>query len=376
MKSVLIFSGNNDRAIIAFCRYAMLNNISFSIVTNGGNDLIFNTAFKRNVICTREFNKLSIENILFYVENIRKNSGVDTVFILPSTEYLNRFLINHKTALEQNNIDTGLCGKKLYELISDKYSFSEKCKDFKIDVPKEFDEFPKAYPYIIKPKLYKTTESKIDKPTIITSKKDLKKYWKDKDLKDYYLQEYVEGKSIYLLYYFSKDGNYDVFSQENLIQQYNGGSMVLCKSSNYHLETISEKFGELFTSLNFSGLVMVEVKLHNNKFVMIEANPRLWGPSQLILDAEMNLFDSFALDNELLKNVKKRNYKKDVWYFWSGGIVDTLYNKQELTYYNFKKKYFITNYQEILKNEIFLKPDTLNIYLKQNKLNEQEREIN
>jgi hypothetical protein len=36
----------------------------------------------------------------------------------------------------------------------------------------------------------------------------------------------------------------------------------------------------------FYGLVMIEVKEYDNQFYMIEANPRLWGPSQLILDAK------------------------------------------------------------------------------------------
>ena len=45
---------------------------------------------------------------------------------------------------------------------------------------------------------------------------------------------------------------------------------------------------------------MVEVKHLSNKNYMIEANPRFWGPSQLFVDAGINLFEAFLVDNGLL----------------------------------------------------------------------------
>ena len=54
---------------------------------------------------------------------------------------------------------------------------------------------------------------------------------------------------------------------------------------------------------------------------MIEANPRLWGPSQLILDSGMDLFQCFAYDNKLIKKIETKHYPKLgalvllVWWF-------------------------------------------------------------
>ena len=52
-----------------------------------------------------------------------------------------------------------------------------------------------------------------------------------------------------------------------------------------HLDEISHSYGRLIKSLNFHGLIMIDLKKHNNNYFLIEANPRLWGPSQLILDS-------------------------------------------------------------------------------------------
>ena len=58
----------------------------------------------------------------------------------------------------------------------------------------------------------------------------------------------------------------------------------------------------MLIQIGYYGLIMIEVKIQDGEYYMIEANPRLWGPSQLILDAGMDLFHRFALDNGLIEN--------------------------------------------------------------------------
>jgi len=90
---------------------------------------------------------------------------------------------------------------------------------------------------------------------------------------------------------------------------------------------------------------MVEFRRTLNDWIMIEANPRLWGPSQLILDSGMDLFDMFLYDNDLIWYMEDRKYKPDVPYLWSSGmgmsdsklddyqpdifLTDDLYNKSD-----------------------------------------------
>ncbi|MBK7762867.1 MAG: methyltransferase [Bacteroidetes bacterium] len=368
---VLIFSGSNDRAVIAFCRFACQHQVSISIISNGIEDVILNSDYKKFVIATRRKNILIVDEILEFANKARSISNCEKLIILPSTEYLNRFLLDNRLILSENNIVIPLCEKSIYELISDKYSFGELCKNENLHIPFEYPEKPNKYPFVIKPKYYQIAKQEIlDKPAIIYNDIDFDNYFLNKNKSNYYFQEYIGGENYYLLFYISMDKDYSVYSQENFMQQSNGGSMILCKSSDIHIHEISNKFAELFIKIGFYGLVMVEVKHFNNQFYMIEANPRLWGPSQLIVDSGMNLFAYLLNEYGLSINLNEFIYKNDKWYFWSGGIKNTQVKNE--TFYNFNSDDFYKNYKELLQAEIYLKNDTKDIYLMENTTPDEE----
>lgn len=369
MKATIIFSGSNERAVISFCRFAISRNLKFYIIANGHDDSIFLTQYKSNVVFIREKNVLKVDVLLDVCELIKERFDFKQYFVLPSTEYLNRFLLLNRSILNKNNVSFGLCNSELYNKISNKYEFGKLCELYEIKTPIEFKFRPKKLPYIVKPKGYFDSENNVSsKPLIIRNKEDEFVFDSLKNKGDYFFQEYVNGKSIYLLFHFSKNGKYSIYSQENFIQQTNGGSMIFALSKNLHknMDLVS-KYIDMFTEEGFSGLVMVEVKEYKNEYYMIEANPRLWGPSQLILDSGMNLFDCFALENELTALAEVDvEYKTNVAYFWSGGLADSDYKCKRFETHNYNVSLFLENYSEYLKNEVYLKNDTIEIYLKEN----------
>ena len=370
MKPVLIYSGANDRAVIAFCRYAEKADINYLIVANGDDDLIFHTDYKYKVFYTRNKNSFNIELLRQNIETAKLKLSAEQLFILPSTEYINRFLIEHRDTLLRLNVTFGLCDKELYTVISDKYLFGELCKQYSINVPEEYLVKPNFYPYVIKPKRYFSNNKSVsEKPVIIKSKEDEKTFFLNNKNDDIYFQEYIEGDSIYLLFYFFKDGRYSVYSQKNLIQQHDGGSMVLCSSADYHTDNkLINQYKELFVNEGFSGLLMVEVKKFRGTYYMIEANPRLWGPSQLILDSGMNLFECFSNENEISNYKEITPYRHGIWYFWSGGIVKTQRSRNPLSFYDCNHEYFFNNYHSIISMEVYNRKDTCNIFNKENNI--------
>jgi predicted ATP-grasp superfamily ATP-dependent carboligase len=145
--------------------------------------------------------------------------------------------------------------------------------------------------------------------------------------------------------------------------------MIFCKSATYHLDqNLVSNYVRLFTENNFHGLVMVEVKYYNGMYYMIEANPRLWGPSQLILDAKMSLFDDFSLENELISkpSMQSADYLPSTVYFWSGGLAASQKKGYEVMFYDYEKEEFIRDYFSLVSNEVYLREDTTLIYLKEN----------
>lgn len=370
MKPVVIFSGANDRAVIAFCRYAESVGIAYVIVANGVDDLVFLTKYKDKVISTREKNVLDWETFINNIALAKEKLGTTNLFVLPLTEFINRFLLDNRERIEKEQVSFGLCDAILYATISDKYAFGILCERYGIRVPKEYDSKPTTYPYVIKPKAYFNATHDVNlKPALLYNPDHEQQFMATVNEEEVYYQEYIGGKSIYLLFYFFKDKTYSVYSQENFVQQHNGGSMLFCKSATYHLDqNLVSNYVRLFTENNFHGLVMVEVKYFNGMYYMIEANPRLWGPSQLILDAKMSLFDDFSLDNGLIlkPSILSEDYLPSTVYFWSGGLVASQKKGCEVMFYDYEKEEFIRDYSSLVSNEVYLREDTTLIYLKEN----------
>jgi predicted ATP-grasp superfamily ATP-dependent carboligase len=369
-KGWIVFSGNNQRAVLAFCRFAQEHSMPLFIVSASEKDTIYLTDYKRHVVFQRKNRLLIASEIIGCLRKIKDEQGLDEAVILPSTEYLNRFLLRNKEQFHQHGLLIPLVDLDLYEAISDKASFANICREYGLAVP---GEAPSAkllqFPVVVKPRQYFKSDLSVQfKPFIAENTQALETFAESHDISDCFFQEYIEGASYYLLYYFGRGGEYEAYSQENLVQQYGGESMILAKSSSIHEQDIGGLYASLFQSLNFRGLVMVEVKHCNGVYYMIEANPRLWGPSQLILDSGMNLFRRFAESAGFLCRECSERYCENTWYFWSGGLVSNHMSDVPLTYYQFHADEFISQYAEILQKEIYLRSDSHLIYLKENNM--------
>ena len=279
---------------------------------------------------------------------------------------MNRFLLENRKELEDDQFIVPLVNINLYEQISDKLSFSHLCKKKKIKIPKEFDDISNiTIPFVAKPKKYKIDgDITVEKPILIMNDNDLKLFISKKNKDNFYFQEFIGGSSFYLLYYFNKDGSYSVYSQNNLIQQDNGLSIIGAKSSNFHHNKVSNDYASLLQGKGFEGLIMIEVKMFKNEIFMIEANPRLWGPSQLILDANMDLFYHFATDFNLISGdlIFNLDYKENITYFWSGGIHEDLSKNNLLAFHCYDQAIFLKEYNNWVINDVYLKNDSISLY--------------
>jgi len=366
-KAVVIFSGYNQRAVIAFLRVLKKNKIPFGIIAKSKEDTIFLSEYKYNVLYIRKHSKLVLDDLLIALREVKNKLKANEIIIAPSTEALNRFILKHKKKFNEINCTIPLVDEYLYNKISDKLTFSELCKDNGIKIPEEIDINKNTlFPFVAKPKFYfsKKTNTTLA-PVIIENEKEKEEFILNYDLNDFYYQKYIGGESKYLLYYFHRDGSIFKFSQKNLIQQPNGKSMVAAISSNFHLSDESKKYETLFKKIKFFGFVMVEVKGDEN--YMIEANPRFWGPSQLFVDSKVNLFEAFLHDYGLIYKKPAFDFNNYIYtpYFWYGGIFITLQNKGKFKYHNYNADKFIRDFPIFIKNDIYRREDTYNIFKKE-----------
>lgn len=351
-KSIIIMSKYNIRAVIAFLRVCNKNNIDFHIIACGEDDPILKTEYRNKVDVIRHDN--DIEKMFDIAVEIRKKHKLDKAFFIPTSEYLNRYLLNNREKLENEGIIIPLVNRNLYEKISNKYTFRQMCSDNNIPVTKQYNCIDDAlFPCILKPISY---DDYAGKPILITKAEDYKNEYEGK----FYIEEYLSGDSFYLLYYFKKNGEYLSYSQKNIMQQPNGKSMIMSKTSNIHNKQIANQYAKMLKDNNYIGLIMIEIKEKNNNYYLIEANPRLWGPSQLTVDSNMMFFENYLNDMGFEIENCNENEFIDSTYFWEDGICDSL---DKITYYSYSSQDLIAEYDSIRKFDIYNREDTRKLFI-------------
>jgi hypothetical protein len=368
MKLIIIYTGYNQRAVIAFMRFAKAMNLPVALIAKSSDDTIFLTDYKSDVFITRANPRLDVETILEHVSLAREKFACESIFILPTTEFLNRTMLANRSVFNEQGIQFGLCEEELYCKLSDKVRFTELCRSYNIPVPGESEEPFGEFPQVAKPKFYLSDNSAL-KPIILKTREELDALRNSGKMDGYFFQPYITGSSVYLLFYFRRDGFVRVYSQENLIQEPDGGSIILAKSST-HFEELSvvKEYEKMLKESGFFGLVMVELRIHNSIPYMIEANPRFWGPSQLVIDSNMKLLEDFLMDNQLCTfDFSDKPYKNSVYYFWSGGMRNAHLSGKEVKHHQFQSDSFIRDYSTLLESEVYFRNDTIKVYYNENK---------
>lgn len=359
-KMVVIFSGYNPRAVIAFLRTCTKQNIKYCIVAKSEEDLIFKTIYAKDVFCSRKYKELYLDEFINILHDIKEQYDAPDLVIAPSTEALNRFLIKNSDVFEKMNITIPLVEKRLYELISDKKSFSQYVQDNGLLVPREIElSKVKILPVVAKPKTFYMSNGRYNSsPMILSSETEWRSFKERDDVNEFYIQEFVTGRSIYLLFYINKNGDIFSLSQENLLQQPGGKSIIAAKTSDEHLQDICNLYKDMLTKLRYRGFIMIELRKHNNDYYMIEANPRFWGPSQLFVDSGYNFFEVFLQDYgfDIKPNLTEK--VQPTRYFWYGGFAETIKNGEMVVNLS-QEKIDINEWKTI---DIYNRQDTQEIY--------------
>lgn len=370
-KLIIIFSGYNQRAVIAFLRTLYENQIdNYGIIAASEEDTILYTRYAKKVAYIRKNKQLCLEEVCFAIKHLYEIYNEKECVIIPSTEALNRFLLTNRQIFSKQGCDIPLVNEKLYEEISDKEKFWKICRENNLCTPNLIclqDTYKQ--PFVAKPKKYFSTKGEVYSPIIIENEIEFSEFKEKYYEEDFSYQEYIEGKSYYLLFYFTQKGRVYKFSQENYAQQAGGKSILAAGCSNLHLDSfIAYKYEELFLKMGYYGFVMVELRKNREQYYMIEANPRLWGPSQLFCDAGYNLFEVFLNEYGFIDKIPERKINSEEKYLWSGGAKGTLLEDKSCMWFGNGKIQVKENWQLFLKNDIYRREDTLNIF-------KQEREV-
>ncbi|WP_271408475.1 hypothetical protein [Pseudomonas sp. Q1-7] len=350
----VIFTGANERAVIAICRHFRRNGIACSLIARPGTDLLRKTRFAGWIEAVRGVDWLDVDDMLAALARIKALHLGEQLIFLPTAESIIRLVLDQREAFEAAGLEVPLIDKSLYERVSDKASFLELMAEVGMPVPPRIDRVvANDLPVVAKPfhevsprsgrKLY---------PELIFTEQALEAFLASDVIEDYFFQRYLDGRSYYFLAFFPRTGEPTVRYQENLLQQPNGKSMLaarLCECPDVRSE---ERLIRGFQSVRFFGFVMVELIEVNGLFHLIEANPRLWGPFELAIKAG---FRPEAIAGEAHHELGSRR----ALYFWTSGLALSLFAGGRPRRYPQYLRKLISRPFALLGADIYLRLDTL-----------------
>lgn len=360
MDRFVIFSGANERAIIAACRYFTRHNQAYSLIARPDADKITLTAFKENIVCTRRCAALEVPDLLQQVALVRRRYPDDRLIYLPTAESVNRILLTEREQFEQAGLSIGLVEPAIYALISDKFSFQACAASYGIATPEIISDADSAsFPFVAKPKQeFSSVHGNKIYPHLIFSPQDYERFIATEVKDDFFFQQYIRGQSFYYLIYFPPAGQPVIAYQKNLLQQSRGKSIIYAESCRCPDKDFELKLLALLTSLNFHGFIMIEVIKDAQGSVIIEANPRLWGPYELAI--KQGLTPDLLTGHQSTGNAS--GDRKG--YLWLNGLLLTLAKGERPKCYG-KPSQLLWPVIKNIFNDILFHSDSLAVYRKE-----------
>lgn len=313
----LIFTGANERAVIALCRYMVSKNILFSLIARPGEDKLKLTRYKKFIQSVRKYDQLDLMDMMLCIAEVKSRFPNDVLVYVPSAESINRMILTHRQNFQDTGLKITLCDEEIYIKISNKETFIKLTHEYGISSPPEYPMHSiKNIPFVAKP--FQEFSSKTGKkvyPWIILNEFDYLHFLKNADAEDFFYQKYVDGESYYYLIQMYKNKKPIVFYQKNLLQQSNGKSIIAAISCECPDRLFENRIISALESQAFHGSIMIEVIIETGNCWIIEANPRLWGPLQLALRLG---FHPLLNDDKPLNITKTVNYP----YLWINGLIE------------------------------------------------------
>lgn len=322
-KTFLVPSGYNFRAVLAFCRALEQAGHAPAVVACTDDDPIFRTRFAGAVVFTRTGRTLNVDDFAEASAAARSRSGASRCVLAPASEFLVRWALQHCEKLAAAHCDLPLPDKATYLRVTDKASFTTFCQARGLPVPRELASAAHL-PCVAKPRWNVAPDGTSLYPWLLRTREDRLRFERETQPEHFFFQEWVEGRSVYLFFHLPREGRATMFSQENLAQQPGGKSVLLARAARLHEDVREVAFWEdALRAAGFHGVVMLELRQRDDgECVLIEANPRLWGPLQLCVDACPSLLRGY-IEEHLGRSPTARAVgptRPHAAYLWSGGF--------------------------------------------------------
>lgn len=290
----LVFSGHNERAVVALCRFFAARGLPHALVGSGAGDALRHTRHAARL----EVCRIDARVDLALFEALAPAPGEPAPIYVPTTEFINHFVLAQRGAIEALGWRVGLPDAAAYHRVTDKWESQQLLDGVAgLRAPRVLPPGQWRAPCVLKPRT-NVRDGAVHYPRLCLTPEALALALAQIDARHWFAQEYLDGQSFYLCAYLARDGRRAWFWQQNLLQQPGGKSIVLartCPPPGIDADAVLDHLA----ASGCHGPLMMEViaQPQGGRACFIEINPRFWGPLQLALDACPALLELFAADH-------------------------------------------------------------------------------
>ena len=278
------------------------------------------SSFSGKLIYNREIYYIDKKYFVSSINTVLGKFSDDEIVVFPTEENTMIFFYKYANDLDKR-IKYLFPNEDVFNLVREKKSLNDFCINIKVPVPKEFNvkkisEFKNQLPLIAKPKIGSGSRGIF----LLNSSEDIT-YFDQKvtNKKDYLVQEKIaNGLNVEGCFLLCKDGEIINYYTHNRIRTFprTGGVTTYSKvGQNNKLLNASK---EVILKLNYSGLLMIEFLYDqtDNKYKLIEINPRIWGSILASKSSNTNLVENY-ISLCLNRNILISDYEESfiTWLF-------------------------------------------------------------
>jgi hypothetical protein len=278
--TLIIWWATNTRACSVVATLALHNDIDLAIILDPNAPLPPSQIQSKSKVIQREFKDLTRVEFENIISDAEKHFNNKNSVLAPTSEYLMSVVYNWNKEKKFNNLVIPFNSRFSYDEISSKIFLYQSNLIPVKRLPKIINnkDVRNSIPFFAKPKR-NIVEGINLKPFKVGTTRDLERY--EELQQSYFAQSFIKGKSFYLCGYVNKQGQLITYIQKNLIQNGENATVILAYFSNSHrLFKYTEFMEDFINEIGFRGPFMAEFK--GKKNLLIEINPRFWGP--LLLD--------------------------------------------------------------------------------------------
>lgn len=360
---VVIFSGANERAIVAFCRSLQRDGVDFVLIARNAQDLIYRTKLRSHLFAQRRLDALDESEFKQLLLDVKARYPHRPITIAPSAESINRLLLQMQDWLSSEGIRGIAVKAETYQLFSDKEKLLAAAAAAGLDVPEAINELSETQiPFVLKPRIEGCPHSQRLYPLLVRNIPEYVEHNGCYDPTKYFIQRYIDGQSFYYVYFRNEAGVVALY-QRNVAQQAAGKSMVAAELVGCPCVDMDQRLKALLEHYYYVGFIMFEVMEWGGRHYIIEANPRLWGPMQLALEngfrASWLLQSPHVLPEMAIPLRFAGVWRKDK-YLWLGGFAGQ--RLEEMRFFSGARRWLLGACCSLPRYDVWFAADSLRMF--------------